>query len=102
MVGSPDQHPVPSAFRAVARSRPIRADALQRRASALPGRSLPDLVNTQPGWLLEANGILHPRGSEYQTQFVIDGLPLTDNRSPAFAPEIQADDVHGMNILTAG
>ena len=80
----------------------LGADLLQRRTSALPGRSLPELVNTQPGWLLEANGILHPRGSEYQTQYVIDGLPFTDNRSPAFAPEIDADDVHGMNILTGG
>ena len=61
-----------------------------------------DLVNTQPGWLLEANGILHPRGSEYQTQYVVDGLPLTDNRSPAFAPELGAEDVHAMNILTGG
>jgi outer membrane cobalamin receptor len=52
--------------------------------------------------LLEANGVLHPRGSEYQTQYVIDGLPLTDNRSPSFAPELEADDVHSMNILTAG
>ena len=80
----------------------IGADTLQQRTMALPGRSLPDLVNTQPGWLLEANGILHPRGSEYQTQYVIDGLPLTDNRSPAFAPEIDADDVHAMSILTGG
>jgi outer membrane cobalamin receptor len=80
----------------------IGADTLQQRTTALPGRSLPDLVNTQPGWLLEANGILHPRGSEYQTQYVIDGLPLTDNRSPAFAPEIDADDVHAISILTGG
>ncbi len=80
----------------------IGADTLQDRATSLPGRSLPNLVNTQPGWLLEANGILHPRGSEYQTQYVVDGLPLTDNRSPSFAPEIEADDVHSMNILTAG
>jgi hypothetical protein len=80
----------------------LGADLLQRRTSALPGRSLPELVNTQPGWLLEANGILHPRGSEYQTQYVIDGLPFTDNRSPVFAPEIDADDVHAMNILTGG
>jgi len=80
----------------------IGAEALQHRTTALPGRSLPDVVNTQPGWLLEANGILHPRGSEYQTQFVVDGLPLTDNRSPAFAPEIDADDVHGMTTLTGG
>jgi hypothetical protein len=80
----------------------VGAEVLQRRPSALPGRSLLELVNTQPGWLLEANGILHPRGSEYQVQYVIDGLPFTDNRSPAFAPEIDADEVHGMNILTGG
>ncbi|OLC50084.1 MAG: hypothetical protein AUH43_06025 [Acidobacteria bacterium 13_1_40CM_65_14] len=80
----------------------IGAEAMQHRLTALPGRSLPDLVNTQPGWLLEANGVLHPRGSEYQTQYVVDGLPLTDNRSPAFAPELEADDVHAMTVLTAG
>jgi hypothetical protein len=80
----------------------IGAETLERRVTALPGRALPDLVNTQPGWLLEANGILHPRGSEYQTQYVVDGLPMTDNRSPAFAPELGADDVHAMTILTGG
>ncbi len=80
----------------------IGSDALQQRTTALPGRVLPDLVNTQPGWLLEANGILHPRGSEYQTQYVVDGLPMTDNRSPVFAPEPGADDVHSMTIMTGG
>jgi TonB dependent receptor-like, beta-barrel len=75
---------------------------LQQRTTVLPGRALPDLVNTQPGWLLEANGILHPRGSEYQTQFVVDGLPMTDNRSPVYAPEPGADDVHSMTIMTGG
>jgi hypothetical protein len=80
----------------------IGSATLQQRITALPGRALPDLVNTQPGWLLEANGILHPRGSEYQTQYVVDGLPLTDNRSPAFAPELDADDVHAMKVLTSG
>ncbi len=80
----------------------LGAKAIAARPTALPGRSVPELVNTQPGWLLEANGILHPRGSEYQTQFVVDGLPLTDNRSPAFAPEIDADDLQGMTILTGG
>jgi outer membrane cobalamin receptor len=58
-------------------------------------------VNSQPGWLLESNGVLHPRGSEYQTQYVVDGVPLTDNRSPSFAPEIEADDAESVTILTA-
>src|SRR5262245_42752008 len=80
----------------------IGADTLQHRITALPGRALSGVVNTQPGWLLEANGILHPRGSEYQVQYVVDGLPVTDNRSPSFAPELDADDVHSMSILTSG
>ena len=80
----------------------IGTDTLQRRFTGLPGRALSDVVNTQPGWLLEANGILHPRGSEYQVQYIVDGLPITDNRSPTFAPAFDADDVRSMNILTAG
>ena len=80
----------------------IGSDVIQTRLSSLPGRSLQDLVNSQPGWLYEGNAVLHPRGAEYQTQFVIDGIPLTDNRSPSFGPEIEADDVQSMSIFTAG
>jgi hypothetical protein len=80
----------------------IGSDTIQHRLSSLPGRSLQDLVNSQPGWLYEGNAVLHPRGSEYQTQFVVDGIPLTDNRSPSFGPEIEADDVQSMSIYTAG
>jgi len=77
------------------------SDTLEHRSTVLPGRSVIDLVNSQPGWLLESNGVLHPRGSEYQTQYVVDGIPLTDNRSPSFAPEIEADNAESMTILTA-
>ena len=79
----------------------VGTDTLEHRSTALPGRSVIDLVNSQPGWLLESNGVLHPRGSEYQTQYVVDGIPLTDNRSPSFAPEIEANDAESMTILTA-
>jgi hypothetical protein len=80
----------------------IGSDAIQHRLSSLPGRSLQDLVNSQPGWLYEGNAVLHPRGSEYQTQFIVDGVPLQDNRSPSFGNEIEADDVQSMSIYTAG
>ena len=75
---------------------------IQTRLGSIPGRSIQDLVNSQPGWLYEGNAVLHPRGSEYQTQFVVDGIPLTDNRSPSFGPEIEADDVESMTVYTAG
>jgi outer membrane receptor for Fe3+-dicitrate len=80
----------------------IGSDSIQNRVSSIPGRSIQDLVNSQPGWLYEGNAVLHPRDSEYQTQFVIDGIPLTDNRSPSFGPQIEADDVQSISIYTAG
>jgi len=80
----------------------IGSDSIECRLGSIPGRSIQDLVNSQPGWLYEGNAVLHPRDSEYQTQFVIDGIPLTDNRSPSFGPEIEADDVQSITIYTAG
>jgi hypothetical protein len=77
-------------------------ETIQNRLTALPGRSMQDLVNSEPGWLYEGNAVLHPRGSEYQTQFVVDGIPLTDNRSPSFGPEIEADNIESLAIYTGG
>ena len=80
----------------------IGASLLRDRPSAAPGRSLIDLINTQPGVLLEANGVLHARGSEYQVQYVIDGIPLRDNRSPAFAQSLGIDEFESMTVRTGG
>jgi hypothetical protein len=79
----------------------VGQQAIDEHLSAQPGRGLSDLVNEQPGWLYEGNGVLHPRGSEYDVQYVFDGLPLTQNRSPAFAPAFDANDVESMRVLTA-
>lgn len=80
----------------------IGSREIEERDSSLPGRSVQDLIVSQPGWLYEGNAVLHPRGSEYQTQFVVDGIPLTENRSPGLGPEIEADDVESVSIYTAG
>ena len=80
----------------------IGRQTLGEGLAAQPGRSLSDLVNDLPGWLYEGNGVLHPRGSEYDVQYVVDGLPLTQNRSPAFGPSFDADGVESLRVLTAG
>ena len=80
----------------------IGRQGIEETSRIQPGRGLTDLVNDLPGWLYEANGVLHPRGSEYDVQYVIDGQPITQNRSPAFAPSLDADDVDSMTVLTAG
>ncbi len=79
----------------------VGRQAIGEQAAAQPGRDLLDLVAQQPGWVYEANGVLHPRGSEYDVQFVVDGLPLTQNRSPGFAPSFDADDVESLRVMTA-
>jgi hypothetical protein len=79
----------------------IGRQAIEERDAARPGRELLDLVSEQPGWVYEANGVLHPRGSEYDVQFVVDGLPLTQNRSPAFAPSFDPGEVESLRVLTA-
>jgi hypothetical protein len=80
----------------------VGSNFIENRVGSFPGRSIQDLVNSQPGWLYEGNAVLHPRGSEYQTQFVVDGIPLTDNRTPSFGPEIEADDVQSLSVYTGG
>ena len=79
----------------------IGRQSIEEHNAAQPGRELLDLVSEQPGWVYEANGVLHPRGSEYDVQFVVDGLPLTQNRSPAFAPSFDAGEVESLRVLTA-
>ena len=78
----------------------VGTQQLREQQSVVPGRELLDLVNLQPGWLVESNGVLHPRGSEYQTLFVVDGLPMADNRSPAFAPELPDAEVEAVTVIT--
>ena len=76
--------------------------AIEERLPAQMGRNVTDLVDSQPGWLYEANGVLHPRGSEYDVQYVVDGLPVMENRSPAYAAPFNAEAVDSMRVMTAG
>ena len=80
----------------------IGAEAIADRLAAEPGRGLADLVNQDPGWVFEANGILHPRGEEYQVQYVVDGMPLTENRSSAYVADFDPAGVQEMSETVAG
>ncbi|MBV8569917.1 MAG: TonB-dependent receptor [Acidobacteriaceae bacterium] len=78
----------------------VGSEQVREQESPIPNRGLLDVVNEQPGWIFEANGVLHPRGSEYQTLFVVDGVPMDENRSPGFAPGLQTSEVSDLNVLT--
>jgi hypothetical protein len=76
--------------------------SLRNRLPTMPAREILSLVDMQPGWLLEANGVLHPRGAEYAVQYVVDGLPLLDNRSPVYAPMLDIEEFQSMVVRTGG
>ncbi len=80
----------------------VGRESLERALGTTLGRSTVDVITAMPGWLLEANAVLHPRGSEYDTQYVIDGMPLYDNRSIAFAPAFENTEFEAVSVLTAG
>ncbi|HLY16447.1 MAG TPA: TonB-dependent receptor, partial [Bryobacteraceae bacterium] len=80
----------------------VGAQQIHEQQSGIPGRGLMDLVNEQPGWIFEANAVLHPRGSENQTLFVVDGVPMDENRSPGYAPDLETGEVESMSVLTGG
>jgi outer membrane cobalamin receptor len=80
----------------------VPGQVLADRPSSTPSRAVTGIINSQPGWLLEANGVLHPRGSEYDVQYVIDGVPFYDNRSPAFAQSLNVEEFQSLNIRTGG
>ncbi len=80
----------------------VSRSRLEETSFSTLGRGVIDHVADLPGWLLEANAVLHPRGSEYDTQYVIDGVPLYDNRSIGFAPAFEVDELEAVNVLTAG
>jgi len=80
----------------------IGGATISDRLSTQPGRGVAELINQEPGWMFEANGILHPRAEEYEVQYVIDGMPLTENRSAAYTSDFDASNVQEMTEMVAG
>ncbi|MEZ5367062.1 MAG: TonB-dependent receptor [Bryobacterales bacterium] len=80
----------------------VGRERLESAPAAPLGRGVIDSVTDLPGWLLEANAVLHPRGSEYDTQYVLDGVPVYDNRSIGFVPAFAVDELESIQVSTAG
>jgi TonB-dependent receptor-like protein/carboxypeptidase family protein len=69
--------------------------------TALPSRSAEEIVATAPGWTEDANGRLHARGIEYQVQYNIDGIPVTDTIADTFAASPDPRNFRSIEVSTA-
>jgi outer membrane receptor protein involved in Fe transport len=80
----------------------ISQSSLERLVGAAPSRAIENIVASTPGFVTDDNGRMHPRGSESQVQYVVDGVPVTDNTSAIFATSIDARTLRTVEVLTGG
>ncbi|MFZ0061929.1 MAG: carboxypeptidase regulatory-like domain-containing protein, partial [Pyrinomonadaceae bacterium] len=80
----------------------ISQSLLERPMGAAPSRAIESIVASAPGFVTDDNGRMHPRGSESQVQYVVDGIPVTDNMSAIFSTSLDARTLRTVEVLTGG
>lgn len=80
----------------------ISQTLIERQAGAAPSRGIESIVASTPGFVTDDNGRLHPRGSESGVQYVVDGVPVTDNLSAIFSTSLDARTLRTVEVLTGG
>jgi len=80
----------------------INQTILERPIGAAPSRAIETMVASTPGFVTDDNGRMHPRGSESQVQYVVDGIPVTDNMSAIFSTSLDARTLRTVEVLTGG
>jgi outer membrane receptor protein involved in Fe transport len=75
---------------------------LERPLGAAPSRAIESIVASTPGFVTDDNGRMHPRGSESQVQYVVDGVPVTENMSAIFSTSLDARTLRTVEVLTGG
>ena len=63
-------------------------------------RGMEAVVQTIPGIVQDDNGRMHARGSESQVQYVVDGVPITDQTSAVFSTSLDASNLRSTEIIT--
>jgi outer membrane cobalamin receptor len=73
---------------------------IERMPSATGSRGLESVLVSFPGFVQNANGAIHPRGAHNQMTFVVDGLPISDQLTGAFANALDTGIVQNVELMT--
>jgi hypothetical protein len=74
--------------------------AVERMPTVTGSRGLESVLVSFPGFAQNANGAIHPRGAHNQMTFVIDGLPISDQLTGAFANALDTSMVQSVELMT--
>jgi outer membrane cobalamin receptor len=80
----------------------LGANLIDQLPSATPSKQLSAMLLSAPGFIPSQNGRIHVRGSHGQIQYVVDGVPMTDEYSEAFANPLDPRYVKSAEVMTGG
>jgi hypothetical protein len=76
-------------------------ESFMRRLPGTAGsREVQDVVATTPGWRIENDGLLHIRGVDDGTLYVVDGVPVTDRIDVVSGNSYDTEMIRSMTVLT--
>jgi hypothetical protein len=73
---------------------------IEQLPAATGSRGLESVLVSFPGFAQNANGAIHPRGAHNQMTYVVDGLPISDQLTGAFANALDASIVQTAELMT--
>jgi hypothetical protein len=78
----------------------IDYEEVAKMPQAPVGRGMSTLLQSVPGMVQDDNGRTHARGSESQVQYVVDGVPITEQMSATFATAISTANMRTTEVIT--
>lgn len=78
----------------------LSAKMLEQVPVPLGSRGIETYLLTLPGFAMNANGAIHPRGAHNQMTFVIDGMTISDQLTAAFATALDPNLVDSLELYT--
>jgi hypothetical protein len=78
----------------------VSLTTIAQMPAATGSRGLESVLVSLPGFAQNANGAIHPRGAHNQMTFVIDGLPISDQLTGAFANALDTAMVQTVELMT--
>jgi hypothetical protein len=78
----------------------VSATVIDRMPTATGSRGLESVLVSFPGFAQNANGAIHPRGAHNQMTYVVDGLPISDQLTGAFANSLDTGMVQAVELMT--
>src|SRR5919106_5215961 len=78
----------------------ISIGRIDQMPTATGTRGLESVLVSFPGFAQNANGAIHPRGAHNQMTYVVDGLPISDQLTGAFANALDTAMVQTVELMT--